>query len=327
MTYIMIAIGFVLLLAGGEYLVRGSVSVARRLGISPMIIGLTLVGFGTSTPELVASVNAALKGAPALAIGNVVGSNIANILLVLGVSALMLPIATHREAFRRDGPALVGATALLVVAILSGTITAVMGSVGIALLVGFTVFTYWSDKNTLDEVAVMHGLEAEEADMPETGLWTALFIALGGMAAVLVGAELLVRGAIVVAREYGLSEAVIGLTLVAVGTSLPELVTSVMAAWRKHADVAFGNIIGSCIFNVLGILGVTALVAPLPVPLSIAMFDVWVAALAAIMLVVFAMTGWRIGRREGAILLAGYVLYIALQISPGLRAALWLPAG
>jgi cation:H+ antiporter len=251
MTYIFIAAGFVLLLAGGEYLVRGSVSVARRLGISPMIIGLTLVGFGTSTPELVASVNAALKGAPALAIGNVVGSNIANILLVLGISALMLPIATHREAFRRDGPALVGATALLVVAILSGMITALMGIVGIATLIGFTVFTYWSDRNTLDEAAVMHGLEAEEADMPGTSLWTALGIAIGGMAGVLIGAELLVRGAIDVAREFGLSEAVIGLTLVAVGTSLPELVTSVMAAWRKHADVAFGNIIGSCIFNIL----------------------------------------------------------------------------
>jgi cation:H+ antiporter len=326
MTYIMIAIGFVLLLAGGEYLVRGSVSVARRLGISPMIIGLTLVGFGTSTPELVASVNAALKGAPALSIGNVVGSNIANILLVLGISALMLPIATHREAFRRDGPALLGATALLVIAILSGMITALMGIAGIAILIGFTAFTYWSDRTSLDETAVMHGLEAEEADMPDTGLWAALAIALGGMAGVLIGAELLVRGAIEVAREFGLSEAVIGLTLVAIGTSLPELATSVMAAWRKHADVAFGNIIGSCIFNILGILGVTALVAPLPVPAGIAAFDVWVAALAAIMLVVFAMSGWRIGRREGGILFAAYVLYIALQVSPGLRAALWLPA-
>jgi cation:H+ antiporter len=205
-------------------------------------------------------------------------------------------------------------------------ITALMGIVGIATLIGFTVFTYWSDRNTLDEAAVMHGLEAEEADMPGTSLWTALGIAIGGMAGVLIGAELLVRGAIDVAREFGLSEAVIGLTLVAVGTSLPELVTSVMAAWRKHADVAFGNIIGSCIFNILGILGVTALVAPLPVPVGIAAFDVWVAALAAIMLVVFAMTGWRIGRREGGILFAAYVLYIALQVSPGLRAALWLPA-
>jgi cation:H+ antiporter len=201
-----------------------------------------------------------------------------------------------------------------------------MGVVGIAILIGFTVFTYWSDRNWMDEAAVMHGLEAEDADMPDTSLWAALGIAVGGMAGVLVGAELLVRGAIEVAREFGLSEAVIGLTLVAVGTSLPELATSVMAAWRKHADVAFGNIIGSCIFNVLGILGVTALVAPLPVPLSIAMFDVWVAALAAIMLVMFAMTGWRIGRREGGILFAAYVLYIALQVSPELRAALWLPA-
>ncbi|HSP24037.1 MAG TPA: sodium:calcium antiporter, partial [Saliniramus sp.] len=205
-------------------------------------------------------------------------------------------------------------------------ITALMGGIGIAILIGFTVFTYWSDKTSLDEAAVMHGLEAEEADMPDTGLWAALGIAVGGMAGVLIGAELLVRGAIDVAREFGLSEAVIGLTLVAIGTSLPQLATSVMAAWRKHADVAFGNIIGSCIFNILGILGVTALVAPLPVPASIAAFDVWVAALAAVMLVVFAMSGWRIGRREGGILFAGYIFYIALQVSPGLREALWLPA-
>ena len=326
MTYLMIVSGFVLLLAGGEYLVRGSVAVARSLGISPMIIGLTLVGFGTSTPELVASVNAALKEAPALSIGNVVGSNIANIFLVLGVSALLLPIATQREAFRRDGPALLGATGLLVVAMLSGSVTAAMGGIGIAILVGYTIFTYWSDRTTLDEAAVMHGREAEEADMPDAGPRTALAIAIGGMIGVLIGAELLVRGAIDVAREFGLSEAVIGLTLVAVGTSLPELATSVMAAWRRHADVAFGNIVGSCIFNILGILGVTALLAPLPVPDSIAAFDVWVAALAAIMLSVFAMTGWRIGRREGAILVAAYALYIALQISPELREALLLPA-
>jgi cation:H+ antiporter len=326
MTYVFIAAGFVLLLAGGEYLVRGSVAVARRLGISPMIIGLTLVGFGTSTPELVASVNAAVKGAPGLAIGNVVGSNIANIFLVLGISALLLPIATHREAFRRDGPALLIATALLVVALVSGSVTAAMGVVGLVLLATFTIYSYWSDRNSLDAVAVMHGQEADEVDMPQTGLWVALGIAFGGMAGVLIGAELLVRGAIDLARAYGLSEAVIGLTLVAVGTSLPELVTSVMAAWRRHADVAFGNIVGSCLFNILGILGVTALVAPLPVPESIMLFDVWVAALAAIMLVVFAMTGWRIGRREGAVLFGAYVLYIALQMSPALRAALWLPA-
>ncbi len=326
MTYIYVAIGFVLLLAGGEYLVRGSVAVARRLGLSPMLIGLTLVGFGTSTPELVASVNAAMKGAPALAIGNVVGSNIANILLVLGASALLLPIATHREAFRRDGPALLAVTALLVAAVVSGVIARWMGFAGLGLLVAYTVFTYWSDTRSLDAGALMHAQEADEVDMPDMPLWQALLVAFGGMAGVLFGADLLVDGAIEIALAFGVSEAVIGLTLVAIGTSLPELVTSVMAAIRRHADVAFGNIVGSSIFNVLGILAVTAVITPLAVPAGIARFDVWVAALAAVMLVVFAMTGWRIGRREGGILLAGYMFYLALQISPGLRSALWLPA-
>ncbi|MCG6122201.1 MAG: calcium/sodium antiporter [Microvirga sp.] len=324
--WFLLAAGFALLLAGGEYLVRGAVTVARAFGMSPMLIGLTLVGFGTSTPELVASVNAAMKGAPGLAVGNVVGSNIANILLILGVSAVLLPIATNREAFRRDGPALLIATAVLVAAILSGAIDRVMGVAGLALLLAYTAFTWWTDSHELDAGAAMHGQEAQEVDMQGTSLPVALAITLGGMGGVLIGADLLVDAAIVIALDFGLSEAVIGLTLVAIGTSLPELVTSVMAAIRKHADVAFGNIVGSCIFNILGILSVTALVAPLTIPAGIAAFDVWVAALAAVMLVVFAMTGWRIGRREGAILLAVYGLYIALQILPELRAALGLPA-
>lgn len=324
--WILLAIGFALLLAGGEYLVRGAVTVARSFGMSPMLIGLTLVGFGTSTPELVASVNAALKDAPGIAVGNVVGSNIANIMLIIGASALILPMATHREAFRRDGPLLLVATAILVGAVMSGAIDRIMGGVGVALLFAYTFYTWRTDAMLLDAGAAMHGQESEDAEMPRTGLPMAFAITLGGMAGVLIGADLLVDAAIVIARGFGLSEAVIGLTLVAIGTSLPEFVTSVMAAIRKHADVAFGNIVGSCMFNILGILGVTALVSPLAIPPGIAAFDVWIAALAAVMLVVFAMTGWRIGRREGAALLAAYALYIAFQLSPALRATLGLPA-
>ncbi|TVR09457.1 MAG: sodium:calcium antiporter [Salinarimonadaceae bacterium] len=324
--WILLAAGFALLLAGGEFLVRGAVTIARSFGMSPMLIGLTLVGFGTSTPELVASVNAALKDAPGLAIGNVVGSNIANIFLIIGVSALILPMATNRAAFRRDGPALLIATALLVGVVLAGAIDRMTGAAGLALLLGYTLYTWRTDSRLLDDAAAMHGQEADEVEMPGTSLPVAFAITLGGMAGVLVGADLLVDAAIVIARGFGLSEAVIGLTLVAIGTSLPELTTSVMAAIRRHADVAFGNIVGSCMFNILGILGVTALVTPLAIPAGIAAFDVWIAALAAVMLVVFAMTGWRIGRREGAILLAAYALYIAFQLSPELRATLGLPA-
>lgn len=320
-----LAAGFVLLLVGGEYLVRGAVSIARRFGISPMVIGLTLVGFGTSAPELVASINAALKGSPGIAIGNVVGSNIANVFLVLGIAALIFPLATNREAYRRDGPVLILATAILVMMVLAGEIGRIAGAIGVALLVAYTSFTWWSDRRSLDAGAVMHGQEAEEIDeIPQSRMWVALLMAAGGMAAVLYGADLLVDGAIGIARGFGLSEAVIGLTIVAIGTSLPELATAVIAAWRRHADVAFGNIVGSCIFNIFGILGVTALVMPLAVPAEIALFDVWIAALAAIVFVIFAMTGWRIGRREGAVLGLLYVAYIAIQFSPGLRGMIGL---
>ncbi|MGY6568328.1 MAG: calcium/sodium antiporter [Salinarimonas sp.] len=320
-----LAAGFVLLLVGGEYLVRGAVSIARSFGISPMVIGLTLVGFGTSAPELVASINAALKGSPGIAIGNVVGSNIANVFLVLGIAALIFPLATNREAYRRDGPVLILATAILVLMVLAGEIGRIAGAIGLVLLIAYTSFTWWSDRRSLDAGAVMHGQEAEEIDeIPQSRMWVALLMAAGGMAAVLYGADLLVDGAIGIARGFGLSEAVIGLTIVAIGTSLPELATAVIAAWRRHADVAFGNIVGSCIFNIFGILGVTALVMPLAVPAEIARFDVWVAALAAIVFVIFAMTGWRIGRREGAVLSLLYVAYIAIQFSPGLRGMIGL---
>ncbi len=307
-------VGGLLLFGGGEALVRGGVAAAARLGVSPLLIGLTLVGFGTSTPELVASLQAALIGAPGIAVGNVVGSNIANILLILGLAAVIFPIATTRGAFRRDGTMLLASAAALIVAAMTGVVGPPAGIVFLLLLAAYVVFTYRTERRRPDAGARMHAAEAEEfagpAPMP---LALGLALAAAGIAGVVLGAGLLVGAALTVAREAGLSEAVIGLTLVAVGTSLPELATSVMAALRRHADVAFGNIVGSNIFNALGIMGATALVTPIEVPRQFLVFDLWVMLGVSVLLVIFAATGLRLNRWEGGAFLALYALYLGLQ--------------
>jgi cation:H+ antiporter len=326
MIYAEIAIGLALLLGGGEYLVRGSVALAHRFGVPPLVIGLTLVGFGTSTPELIASLNAALSGFPGIAVGNVVGSNIANILLILGLSAVILPVATTKEAFRRDGGVLIASSILLLVLALWGAIGRWTGLALVVLLVAYSTYTLVTERRGRSPASArVH--EEEAAEMMAAGgepLLRSLIFALGGIAAVLVGAHLLVQGAVVIAERLGLSETVIGLTLVAVGTSLPEMATSVMAAVRRHSDVAFGNLVGSNIFNTLGILGATAAVTPLTMPPELVRFDIWVMMATTILLVVFATTGWRISRREGGILLIAYAGYLTVQFSPGLRAILGL---
>jgi cation:H+ antiporter len=325
LTGVVLFIGLALLLGGGEALVRGSVGVATRLGMSPLLIGLTLVGFGTSTPELVASVQAALIGAPGIAVGNVVGSNIANILLILGVAALIMPITTSEEAFRRDGTVLIAASLLLLAVVVSGTIGRMAGVIFLVLLAGYTIYTYRTERRTPDAGAQMRAAEAAEFAPPKRMLLgVALMMALGGIAAVVFGAYLLVHSSIEIARSFGLSEAVIGLTLVAVGTSLPELATSVIAAIRRHGDVAFGNIIGSNIFNALGIAGTTAIVTPIAVPAEIIRLDIWVMMATAVLLVVFAISGWRISRKEAAVFLVAYGGYLLIQLSPAVRQALGL---
>jgi cation:H+ antiporter len=325
LTWIQLAAGLVLLLGGGEALVRGSVAAAMRLGLSPLVIGLTLVGFGTSAPELVASVQAALAGAPGIAIGNIVGSNIANVLLIVGISAAIAPVATTRQAFQRDGSVLIGASALLLAVILSGAVGRWTGLIFILLLTGYLGFTYASERRSPDAAADVYAAEATEVALPTASLTGALLLAVGGIASVVFGADLLVAAAIVVARDFGMSETAIGVTLVAVGTSLPELATSAIAAVRRHGDVAFGNVVGSSIFNALGITGATALVTPIAVPGEIIRFDVWVMMATVVLLVVFAVTGWRISRREGAVCLIAYGVYLAVQLFPGLRQ--WLNLG
>jgi len=299
MDILFILLGFAALLGGGEFLVRGAVAVAQRFRISPLVIGLTLVGFGTSMPELLTSVQAALAGSPGIAMGNVVGSNIANILLILGVAAVLAPVAIARSGFLRDGSVLMAATVLCAVLVVRGDVGRGAGAVLVLCLVAYLVY------------ALKTG-DADDTDPPAKAMATApaLLLALGGLALTLVGAWLLVKGAVSIAAALGVSEAVIGLTVVAVGTSLPELVTSVAAARKGQGDLAFGNVVGSNIFNILGILGVTALVKPLAVPPEIIGFDIWVMLGATALLIGFALAGWRVTRGRGALLLGAYVAYL-----------------
>ncbi|WP_138933119.1 calcium/sodium antiporter [Roseovarius arcticus] len=308
MVYLQLILGFALLVAGAEALVRGAVSVAVRFGVSPLLIGLTLVGFGTSTPELVTSLQAALGGFPGIAIGNVVGSNIANILLILGVAAIIMPLAIDPVSFRRDGTAIAITTALAAGLIIYGSLDRWMGSVLIFALLVYLVVAYRSDCSSV----ATGGPQDDPVGVAVPGpVWVALGLALGGIAVTILGARLTVDAAVVLALLWGMSETVVGLTVVAVGTSLPELVTSVMAALRCQSGIAFGNVIGSNIYNILGILGFTALIRPIPIPPQIAQLDVWV-MLAATLALIIAVLAWRrIGRGTGLVFLGAYAAYTA----------------
>jgi len=313
MTYFLIIAGFALLLFGGESVVRGSVALAQRLGVSPLIVGLTIVGFGTSLPEMVVSVNAALVGLPGLAVGNVVGSNIANILLILGVAAVIAPIAVHPGAVKRDLLGMSAATLVYVGLGMSGQIVFWQGVLMLIALMSYIGFTVWHDNKSNDEAAEMHRDEA--AEMGEIPLRTVSIagIIIVGLFAVVVGAEWLVTGATTLATEFGVPDEVIGLTVVAIGTSLPELATSIVAAYRGHSDVCVGNVLGSNLFNLFGITGVTALFAPLPFSDKIVSFDLWILLAATAIIIPFMLTGRRISRPEGIVLLILYVSFIASQ--------------
>ncbi|MBB4285507.1 calcium/sodium antiporter [Roseospira goensis] len=304
--------GVVCLVVGGESLVRGAVAVARHMGVSPLLIGLTLVGFGTSTPELVTSLQAAAAGSPGVAVGNVIGSNIANILLILGVAALVRPVMASPAAFRRDGPMVVLAALAALAVVVIGEVGRAVGAALVAVLVVYVVATYLLERRAAaaDAGAVMHAAEADAALAPPAGLAGAIGYLVGGLALTVLGARLLVDGAIGLAADLGVSDTLVGLTLVAVGTSLPELVTSVIAALRGQSDVAFGNIIGSNIVNILGILGLTAVVVPIPIPPEVAAVDIWVMLAATGALLAAVVSGWRVTRLEGAVLLAGYAIYL-----------------
>jgi cation:H+ antiporter len=321
-----LTIGFIMLVAGGELLVRGAVRFAERLGMSPLLIGLTLVGFGTSTPELVTSVQAALNGSSGIAVGNIVGSNIANILLILGLAALLSPIPVGPSALRRDGVLVLFTAVAFAAMAWLWTLDRTVGVLLVLGLVAYLVHAYRQESRSAkpDHTAAYEKGEALEELLPHqqrkharskaVDITLSLALALVGLVLVIFGGKYFVSGSIALARSFSISEAVIGLTIVAIGTSMPELVTSVVAAYRKHSDVALGNVLGSNLYNVLGIGGLTGIIAPTDFPAQIVRFDNLVMIAASALLLFFAWTGQRISRREGGILLTGYVLYLAFLL-------------
>lgn len=306
-----VAMGVVLLFAGGDLLVRGAVAVAERVGVSPLVSGLVIVGFGTSAPELVVSIDAALNARPDIALSNVVGSNISNLLLVLGVCALITPVAVRPMALRRDTVAMVAATALFVALAARGTLGPIEAAVLLAALLGYGLWAYGTERSIPEETVEVYETTAEVLAARPQRLWLAVAALPVGLALLVGGSRVLLVGAVRIAEAAGLSEAVIGLTLVAVGTSLPELTVSIIAALRQQADVAVGNVLGSNIFNVLGILGLSALVQPLSIPARILAVDQWVMLATALLISVVLFTGRRLTRWEGGLLLISFGAYVA----------------
>lgn len=310
MDYLLVAAGVLFLFLGGEALLRGAVSLAQHLRVSPMIIGLTVVGFGTGAPELIVCLEAALTGQPAIAVGNIIGSNIANILLILGLSALIRSLPVPREALWRDGMVMLGASALVVGLAVFGTMDRWQGILLIAGLILFWGYIYRSErKNRSDELAAASAEIKEDPVGVPSRVGIASLLSLVGLAALAFGSNLFLDGAVGLARAFGVSEAVIGLSLVAVGTSLPEVAAATVAAARGRGDVALGNVIGSNIINVLGILGLAAIAAPLPLD-AVTPCDLAVFIGSAVLALVFFSTGRRIARPEGGFFLFAYGVYM-----------------
>jgi len=312
LTGILFIIGLVALIVGAELLVRGAARLAVGFGISPLVVGLTVVAFGTSSPELAVSVGSALSGQADIALGNVVGSNIFNVLFILGVSALIGTLVVAQQLIRLDVPLMIGVSILLLLLGLDGRIGLVDGLLLFAGVVVYTVFAVYQSRKESKLVEAEY--DHEYGQDGRMGLWRILRnigLVIVGLVLLVVGARWLVDGAVSIARALELSELVIGLTIVAVGTSLPEVATSVIASLRGERDIAVGNIVGSNLFNIMAVLGLTAAVAPngVQVPVAALQFDIpFMIAVAVACLPVF-FTGYRIARWEGALFLAYYVAY------------------
>tara|TARA_R110002167_G_scaffold71691_5_gene202139 strand:+ start:9715 stop:10677 length:963 start_codon:yes stop_codon:yes gene_type:complete len=311
--YLLVGIG--LLTAGGELLIRGALGVSKRVGLSPLLSGLIIVGFGTSMPELVVSVDAALSGQPDIAIGNVIGSNIANILLILGVCAVITPLVISPLSLRRDALVVMASSFLFIFLAFDGGLSFIDAMILLVLLIFYLMWAYWTEsKNAGPSSEVQNAKAAEIKLLPKSTFWTVLEV-IGGLVFLIAGSQVLLKGAVAIAGGLGVSEAVIGLTMVAVGTSLPELTISVIAALRKHADVAVGNILGSNIFNILGILGLSAILQPIEVKGRVVEFDQWFMLGVSILLYIFLFTARKLSRIEGALLLIGYFSYLIVSFT------------
>jgi cation:H+ antiporter len=307
LALISILAGLVLLAVGAEGLVRGSSSIALRMGVTPLVIGLTIVAFGTGSPEMIVSLQAALSGNSDLALGNIVGSNICNIALILGVAAIARPLHVRSTLLQREVPVMIAVTLLLGVLLYDGVLGRIEGAVLTMGAIAYTVAIYRAarkDRNT--DVA---GEFAQELPAPQASTTRSVALVIGGFVGLLIGANVLVNGAVVIAQAMGMSQVVIGLTVIAIGTSLPELATSVVAALRNDADVAFGNVLGSNILNILLILGVVAMVQPISAA-GLRPLDLGVLIGSSIVIYPLMWRGRILNRWEGGLLLGGYVAYV-----------------
>jgi cation:H+ antiporter len=317
MEWLLVGLGLVILLLAGDALVRGAVNVSLRIGIPALIVSLTIVAFGTSAPELLISIEAALKNAPGIALGNVVGSNIANVLLVLGVPALLAPIHTSHCNSRRNYVLMITATVLFIGVATAGFFTFTSGLIllaGLTVALGSAFYQARCHRKAEAACAMEDEEEVEGAD-PDMPWWRIGVFLVLGLVGLPLGADLMVDNAEVIARRYGVSDTVIGLTLIALGTSLPELATTVMAALRRQADVALGNVIGSNLFNLLAIIGVTSLIHPIRVDPDFFEFDFWVMLGASLLLIPFVFFRQDLTRIWGVVFTALYLLYIAITLT------------
>lgn len=308
-TTLMFLLGLVLLIAGAEVLVRGAASLALSFGISPLVVGLTVVAVGTSSPELAVSVQSAWSGRVDLAMGNVVGSNIVNVLLILGISALIVPLLVARQLVRQEVPIMVGVSALLLLLAYDGQLGWPDGLLLLVLLLAYTVFLIRQSRRLAGAEALASARQARQA----ASLARQLLLIGSGLALLVLGAHWLVEAAVGFAQRLGVSELVIGLTIVAVGTSLPEVATSIVAALRGQRDIAVGNVVGSNIFNILGVLGISAMAAPagLAVAPAVLAFDLPVMLAVALGCLPIFFTGYTIARWEGLLFLCLYAAYMA----------------
>ncbi len=305
-TSLYLAGGLIFLFIGAEGLIRGASALALRVGITPLVVGLTVVAFGTSTPELVVSLKAALIGNSSISLGNVVGSNIANIALILGIAALIRPLDVHANVIRREIPIMIGLSILLIILLIDGELSLIDGIIFVAGIITYAIVNISmarKEKNAEVENEFKEGLKTK------LGVPVSIVFVVGGLGLMILGANLFVTSAISIAKAIGVSDAIIGLTIVAVGTSLPELITSIVATYKNESDIAIGNVVGSNIFNILGILGITAIVIPLS-SAGISYVDFGVMIFTALILLPLSKTGFKITRFEGFFLVTGYIAYI-----------------
>jgi len=317
LPYVLLVLGFVVLIKGADFLVEGASSVARRFNVSDLVIGLTVVAFGTSTPELFVNITASVKGNTAIAIGNVLGSNISNIFLILGISSLVYPLTIGHGTVWKEIP--LSLLAVLVLAVVANDhllddrdFSEISRADGLVLLSFFAVFIYYS-------AGIATKIQGMDTVIPakEHAIFKSVLLILGGLIALALGGQWIVNGAVVVASKFGMSQSLVGLTIVAVGTSLPELATSAMAAYKKNVEIAVGNVVGSNIFNIFFVLGISATIKPLPF-LVISNLDIGMVVLASVILFATMFTGKKgaLDRWEGALLLfvyAAYMIYLVIR--------------